>query len=358
MPPQRRDFYEVLGSPGTRATTTSSTPIESSRSSSIPTATPATKRRRRASRSAPRPIKSSPIPRSGARSTTASARPPSSGGRRLRLQRRLRGLVGDLFGDFFGQPRGRGRSRARRGDDLRYNLDLSFEEAAFGCREESSRCRAWPPARPATGRAPSRAPSRRPAQQCRGSGQVRFQQGFFSHRQDLRTVQRPGQRHRRSVYQVSGAGRRAAHAEPERQDSRRRRHRLAPEAPRRRRGRRGRRVLQATSTWCSASASTRSSGARRATSSAMCPVSFPQAALGTEIEVPTLEGKQRLRVPPGTQSGAIFRLKGKGIADLHGYGRGDHIVRVVVETPRKLTKRQQRAARGVRQAARGRRSIR
>jgi molecular chaperone DnaJ len=70
------------------------------------------------------------------------------------------------------------------------------------------------------------------------------------------------------------------------------------------------------------------------------PVSFPQAALGAEIEVPTLDGKSKLRIPPGTQSGALFRVKGKGIVDLRGYGRGDHIVRVVVETPRKLSKRQ------------------
>ena len=56
--------------------------------------------------------------------------------------------------------------------------------------------------------------------------------------------------------------------------------------------------------------------------------------------MPTLEGKPKMKIPPGTQSGALFRLKGKGIADLRGYGRGDQLVRVVVETPRKLTERQ------------------
>jgi molecular chaperone DnaJ len=82
---------------------------------------------------------------------------------------------------------------------------------------------------------------------------------------------------------------------------------------------------------------------RREDSDVICdfPLSFPQAALGADIEVPTIEGKHKMRIPPGTQSGALFRLKGKGIADLRGYGRGDHVVRVVVETPRKLTKRQQ-----------------
>ncbi len=70
------------------------------------------------------------------------------------------------------------------------------------------------------------------------------------------------------------------------------------------------------------------------------PVSFPQAALGVEIEVPTLDGKVKLKLPPGTQSGKVFRLKGKGFVDLHGYGRGDELVRIVVETPRRLSARQ------------------
>jgi len=70
------------------------------------------------------------------------------------------------------------------------------------------------------------------------------------------------------------------------------------------------------------------------------PVSFPQAALGSEIDVPSLEGKLKLRIPAGTQSGKEFRLKGKGFADLHGYGRGDEIVMIVIETPRRLTARQ------------------
>jgi molecular chaperone DnaJ len=70
------------------------------------------------------------------------------------------------------------------------------------------------------------------------------------------------------------------------------------------------------------------------------PLSFPQAALGVEIDVPTLQGKIKMKIPPGTQSGAIFRLRGKGLSDPQGYGRGDHLVRIIVETPRKLTLRQ------------------
>ena len=70
------------------------------------------------------------------------------------------------------------------------------------------------------------------------------------------------------------------------------------------------------------------------------PISFPDAALGAEIQVPTLDGQERLRIPAGTQSGTEFRLRGKGMPDLQGYRQGDEIVRVIVETPTKLSKEQ------------------
>lgn len=71
------------------------------------------------------------------------------------------------------------------------------------------------------------------------------------------------------------------------------------------------------------------------------PISFPQAALGADVEVPTLEGKDVLQVPRGTQSGDILRLKGRGMPDLNGRARGDELVEVSVETPRKLSPRQE-----------------
>jgi molecular chaperone DnaJ len=70
------------------------------------------------------------------------------------------------------------------------------------------------------------------------------------------------------------------------------------------------------------------------------PITFSQAALGDEIEVPTLNGRAKMKIPPGTQSGTIFRLKGKGMPSLRGLGRGDQHVRVIVQTPTKLNKRQ------------------
>lgn len=73
-----------------------------------------------------------------------------------------------------------------------------------------------------------------------------------------------------------------------------------------------------------------------------CKISFPQAALGTKIQVPTLKGEANLKIPAGTQSGTIFRLKGKGIPHINGWGQGDQLVNVVVQTPTKLTKHQKK----------------
>jgi molecular chaperone DnaJ len=69
-------------------------------------------------------------------------------------------------------------------------------------------------------------------------------------------------------------------------------------------------------------------------------VSFVKAALGAEVEVPTLNGRVKMKVPSGTQSGRIFRLRGKGMPDLHGYDRGDELVRVMIEVPTNLTAEQ------------------
>ena len=72
------------------------------------------------------------------------------------------------------------------------------------------------------------------------------------------------------------------------------------------------------------------------------PISFPQAVLGASIDVPTLEGKVLMKVPPGTQSGKTFRLRGKGIPVYGGYGKGDELVTVVVEVPTEVTRRQRK----------------
>jgi molecular chaperone DnaJ len=248
-------------------------------------------------------------------------------------------IFSNIFGDFFGNgPRGArgGRGRARRGEDLRYNLDLTFEEAAFGCEKTIAVPRMV--ACEACRGSGSRGAAPKTCTACRGSGQVRFQQGFFSIA--------------KACAQCSGQG--TIVTDP------------CPKC----RGQGANRRTQNLNVKIPAGVDTGSRlklrgegesppGAgpgdlyvvirvlehplfRRDDNDVVCdmPVSFPQAALGADIEVPTLDGKIRMRVPPGTQSGAVFRLKGKGVADVRGYGRGDQLVRVLVETPRKLTGRQ------------------
>jgi len=71
------------------------------------------------------------------------------------------------------------------------------------------------------------------------------------------------------------------------------------------------------------------------------PISFTQAALGADLEVPTLDVLERISIAPGTQSGDLFRLAGKGLPDVEGHGRGDILVQVVVEVPKRLSRRQE-----------------
>lgn len=245
-------------------------------------------------------------------------------------------IFGDIFGDFFGG--GRGGRRTRRGEDLSYNLEISFEEAAFGTNKTISVPRlstcetcqgsgAKPGTRPTT------------CQTCRGSGQVRFQQGFFTIARTCNqcggqgsivadpctTCRGSGATRKTSTLQVKipagvdAGSRLKLRGEGE--------HSVAGGPP-------GDLYVLIT---------VREHPLfERVNNEVVCevPISFPQAALGADIEVPTLEGKLKMKIPAGTQSGNVFRLRGKGIVDLRGAGRGDQLVRVTVETPRKLTKQQ------------------
>ena len=248
-------------------------------------------------------------------------------------------IFSGIFSDFFGGPRaGRSRSRSRRGEDLLYNLDLRFEEAAFGAEKNITVPR-LATCDVCQGRGTRPGTSPRSCSACRGSGQVRFQQGFFSIAKTCGQCNGQGSMITDPCAKCSGQG------------AIRRTQQLSVKIP--------------PGVDTGSRLKLRGEGEagvgggpsgdlyvvirvqehplfRREENHVVCemPVSFPQAALGSEIEVPTINGKSRMRIPPGTQSGAVFRLKGKGIHDLHGYGRGDHIVRVVVETPRKLTGRQ------------------
>jgi molecular chaperone DnaJ len=246
-------------------------------------------------------------------------------------------IIGDLFGDFFGTGRG-GRSRARRGQDLRYELEVSFEEACLGCEKTISIPRlstcetcGGGGARPGT--------SPRTCPQCRGTGQVRFQQGFFSIAKTCGHCNGQGSIIANPCAACGGAG------------VQRQAHQLSLKIPAG--------VDTGSRLKLRGEGEVGAGGGPpgdlyvlvrvgehplfvRDGNDIVCdvPLSFAQAALGTEVQVPTLKGRTKLKIPAGTQSGQLFRLKGQGVADLNGYGHGDEVVRIMVETPRKLSARQ------------------
>ena len=248
-------------------------------------------------------------------------------------------IFSGIFSDFFGAPRsGRSSSRARRGEDLRFNLDLTFEEAAFGIEKTITLPR-MSTCETCHGKGAKPGTSPRQCAACRGSGQVRFQQGFFSIAKVCSQCNGRGSTIADPCTKCSGQG------------VVRKQHSLSVKIPPgvdtgsrlklRGEGQGGNGGGPAGDLYVVIRVQDHPLF-RREENDVICdmPLSFPQAALGTDIEVPTLEGKMRMRIPPGTQSGAVFKLKGKGVADLQGYGRGDHLVRVLIETPRKLTPKQ------------------
>ena len=246
-------------------------------------------------------------------------------------------VLGDLFGDFFGGGR-RSRNRAARGDDLRYDLEISFEDAARGCEKHISIPRtvscetcAGSGAKPGT--------SAETCSGCGGAGQVRFQQGLFQIAKTCGQCNGQGTIIKDACRSCGGAG------------ATQRTQALNVKIPGgvdagsrlklRGEGEAGRNGGPSGDLYVMISVREHPLFVRDG-DHVLCevPISFSQAALGAEIEVPTLEGKMKMKVAAGTQSGAVLKLKGKGAPNLRGSGRGDELVRLVVETPRKLTARQ------------------
>jgi molecular chaperone DnaJ len=249
--------------------------------------------------------------------------------------------VSDIFGDIFSEMFGGGpRRRARpRGADLRYHLEVAFEDAAFGT---TARIRIPRPRRcdvcKGSGAKPGTGPRTCPT--CGGAGEVRVTQGFFS---IARTCSHCGGSGRVIVDRCAGCGG-AGHVREEAT--------VEVKVPA---GVDTGTRLKLQGEGEPAPVPGGESGDlyvvvqvkehpifRREDTEVVCemPISFTQAALGTHIDVPTLDGPVRMKVPAGTQSGKVLRLRGKGIPALGGSGRGDQHVRVVVETPTHLTKEQ------------------
>ncbi|GAB4262639.1 MAG: molecular chaperone DnaJ [Deferrisomatales bacterium] len=247
-------------------------------------------------------------------------------------------LFGEIFGDIFGHRRPRG-PRPQRGADLRYNLTLSFEDAVFGCSRQIElpvrrRCDTCGGSGAKPGTSPVTCP------ECRGHGRVRFQQGFF-------TVER-------ECAACGGSGRVAQELCPDcrGQGTVQRKRRLSIRVPpgvetgtRLRvagEGEAGVHGGPPGDLYVVLSVREHELFTRRG-ADVLCevPISMVQAALGAEIEVPTLEGPARVKVPPGTQHGAVLTLKGRGGPTGKGGRRGDQQVILQVEIPRRLTPRQE-----------------
>ena len=253
-------------------------------------------------------------------------------------------VLGDLFGNgifgsFFGAGARRSGSRGgRNGRDLRYDIEITLQEAAFGAAREITLDK--PVECPdCMGSGASKGSSSKTCPDCRGSGQVRMSQGFFSITTTCSRCSGAGTVIDNPCGRCKGDGRikskkRISVKIPQGVDTGSRLKLTGEGEPGAQGGRNGDMYVfihvqehplfsrQGDDLVCAV------------------PVSFATVALGGEVDVPTLEGRVKLKVPAGTQSGKMFRLKGKGMPNLNGYRQGDLFVRVDVETPAKLSNEQ------------------
>ncbi len=246
-------------------------------------------------------------------------------------------IFGDVFGDIFGGGR-RGRRQAARGADLRYILELTLEEAAHGCEQKIR----VPSTRPCgrcegSGAEPGTSPETCPT--CGGHGDVRIQQGIFSIQQPCPQCHGNGRIIGSPCTDCQGQGRVQREKTlsvkiPAGVDTGDR-IRVSGE------GEAGHNGAPSGDLYVQVKVRPHELFEREG-NNLICqmPVSFVTAAVGGELEVPTLEGRVSLKIPDGTQSGRVFRLRGKGVSSVHGDGQGDLMVMVQVETPVKLNSEQ------------------
>jgi molecular chaperone DnaJ len=247
-------------------------------------------------------------------------------------------IFGDMFGDIFGGGRRGGRSAVYRGADLRYELSLDLEQAVFGTTQEIDyqtvrECSECGGSGAARGHAPVT------CETCQGSGQVRITQGIFAVQQTCPRCKGRGTIITDPCPKCAGQGRtrttkRLSVKVPPGVDTGDR-IRLAGE------GESGRNGGPPGDLYVEIAVREHPIFERDgAHLSCEVPVSFVIAALGGSVEVPTLEGQAAIKVPAGTQSGRVFRLRDKGIRPVRGGATGDLFCRVVVETPVELNAEQ------------------
>ena len=245
-------------------------------------------------------------------------------------------IFGDVFGDIFG-GRG-GRSQVHRGADLRYNLQLTLEDAVAGTTV-NIRVPTMVKCNVCNGSGAKKGSAPKTCSTCAGHGQVRMQQGFFSVQQTCPTCRGQGTVIEDPCSACHGVGRVQQHKTlsvkvPPGVDTGDR-IRLAGE------GEAGEHGGPAGDLYVQVAVKEHSIFTRQ-DNHLYCevPISFVDAALGGELEVPTLGGKVMLKIPEGTQGGKMFRIRGKGVKPVRGGPVGDLLCKVMVETPVNLTEKQ------------------
>ena len=249
-------------------------------------------------------------------------------------------VFGDMFGDIFGGAGGGGggRSSVQRGSDLRYTMELDLEKAVRGTTKEI-RIPTQVECKPCDGSGARPGTSSKTCGTCHGQGQVRMQQGFFSVQQTCPTCHGNGKVISDPCNSCHGEGRVQEYKTlsvkiPSGVDTGDR-IRLTSE------GEAGVNGGPSGDLYVQVSVREHKIFTRDG-KNLYCevPISFTDAALGGDIEVPTLDGRVKLKIPEGAQSGKMFRLRGKGVTQVRGGGQGDLMCRVAVETPVHLNKEQ------------------
>ncbi|MGY6277142.1 molecular chaperone DnaJ [Methylomonas sp. MgM2] len=247
-------------------------------------------------------------------------------------------IFGDVFGDIFGGGRQQ-RSSVQRGADLRYNLELTLEEAVGGT-EAVVKVPVLVTCNECNGSGARKGSSPVVCSTCHGHGQVRMQQGFFSVQQTCPTCHGSGKQIKDPCPKCYGQGRvqetKTLNVKVPPGVDTGDRIRLAGE------GEAGINGGPSGDLYVQVQVKDHPIFTRDG-ANLYCevPISFPTACLGGELEVPTLDGKVKLKIPAETQTGKLFRLRGKGVKPVRGGAVGDLLCRVQIETPVRLTKEQQ-----------------
>ena len=245
-------------------------------------------------------------------------------------------IFGDILSDFFGGT-GHQRRGPRRGADLRYDLDITFEEAVFGCDktisvQKSSNCT------DCGGSGAEAGSGRKVCPVCKGKGTISLAQGFFSIQRTCHQCQGDGEIVDKPCNTCHGSGR-AKHTQkidvkipPGVETGSKLK--LAGE------GEPGEKGGPSGSLYIVLSVG-KHDFFERIGDDIICEknITFPLAAIGGEVEVPTLKGVVKIRIPEGTQTGKIFRLRSYGVQSLRG-GQGDQLVKIFVRTPTEINERQ------------------